>query len=198
MKKSVLVVTLCLILVISMSSCKKKEEPPIKVPFQPVPQGPIQPAPQGPIQPAPQMPMQPAPQTPMPGAMSMGKTKVVVPDTVKGKWSAVKLIVEDRTAKKTQEYTVNLNSDFKIPDSNIKIYVGDFLPDFKREGIILTSSSNEPNNPAVGVRILEGNKQIFPTHEKKWGWLFSKFPLIHPLQHPRYNIHLKEGIPRTG
>jgi len=191
MKKKILVITLSLLLVISFGACKKKEEKPVpKVPFQPLPQTPMQPGPQ--------MPMQPSPQMPMPQAIPGGKTKVVIPESIKGKWSAVKLIVEDKATKKSQEYTVNLNSNFKIPDSNLKVYVGEFLPDFKMDKLTLTSVSNEPNNPAVGVRVTEGGKQIFPTPGKQWGWLFAKMPNVHPLRHPKYNINLKEGVAKKG
>jgi len=196
MTKKVLIVLFSLLLITSIGACKKKEpEKPLpQVPLQPVPQAPMGSAPQMPMQPAPQMPMQPAPQ----GPMSMGKTKVVVPENVKGQWSAIRIIVEDKTTKESREYTVNLNSDFKIPNSNLKIHVGEFLPDFRMDGFTLTSASNEPKNPAVGIRVWEGSKQIFPTPGKDWGWLFSKMPSVHPLNHPRYSIVLKEGIAKKG
>jgi hypothetical protein len=200
MTKRVLAVLSCLILVVSLCACKKKEEKPIpQAPMQPqqMPMQPQQtPMQSGPIQ-SPQMPLQQAPQAPM-GNMPTIKTTVVVPESVKGKWSAVKIIVEDKVAKNSKEYTVNLNSDFKIPDSDLKIHVGDFLPDFKMQAGTLTSSSNTHNNPAVGVRVLGGGKQIFPAPGKKWGWLFAKMPNVHPLRHPKYNINLKEGIPKKG
>lgn len=169
MNKKVVAVACTLMLAVSVNACKKKESP------------------------------TPAPHGPAPGVMMpRGETQVVVPENVKGKWSAVKIIVEDKVANKTQEYTVNLNSDFTIPNSNIRIAVGDFLPDFRMDGLTLTSRSNEPNNPAVGIRVLEGDKQIFPAPGKQWGWLFSKLPAIHPFEHPKYGLTLKEGIAKKG
>src|SRR4030066_943407 len=197
MKRKVLAVLVSLALAFSIGACKKQEpqKPVPQVPMQP---GPMQPTPQMPMQPAPSMPMQPSPQSPMQRPMTMGQTKIVVPDSIKGKWSAVKLVVQDKVTKESKEYTVNLNSDLKIPNSNLKIHVGEFFPDFKMSGINLTSASNEPKNPAVAVRILEGEKQIFPAQGKKWGWLFSKMPSVHPLNHPKYVIILKEGIPKKA
>ncbi len=162
MKKKVLAVTLGLVLAISVSACKKKEQ-------QPVPKA----------------------STPIQGhdiTMTKTEVKVVVPDSVKGKWSAVKIIVEDKMAKKSQEFTVNLNSDLKIPDSNLRVSVGEFLPNFRMDVGTITSMSNEPNNPAVGIKVYEGDKEIFK------GWLYAKFPDIHPFEHPKYGLALKEGV----
>src|SRR4030066_1286935 len=197
MKRKVLAVLVSLALAFSIGACKK-QEPQKPVPQAPMQPGPMQPTPQMPMQPAPSMPMQPSPQSPMQRPMTMGQTKIVVPDSIKGKWSAVKLVVQDKVTKESKEYTVNLNSDLKVPNSNLKIHVGEFFPDFKMSGINLTSASNEPKNPAVAVRVLEGEKQIFPAQGKKWGWLFSKMPSVHPLNHPKYVIILKEGIPKKA
>jgi hypothetical protein len=212
MNKKVLAAALCLVLTIPFLGCKEKEKPANvqQMPGQMMP-GPMAPGPMppgaGPVMP-PQSPMPPGPMMPgqsVPGgmqkkapatAMTMpaGEKKVVVPDLVKGKWSAVKLAIEDKTTKQVQEYKVNLHSSFTVPNSNLKLSVGDFLPDFKMGADSLTSGSNDPKNPAVGIQVTEGDKQIFPTPGRKWGWLFAKLPTVHPLKHPRYNIILKEGI----
>ncbi len=114
---------------------------------------------------------------------------IVIPDAVKGKWKAVKLMVEDKKSQASKEQTVRLNSDFQIPDSKLIVKVGEFLPDLKIQGATFTSDSNEPRNPAVHVIILDDNKEVFN------GWLFSLFPTIHPFKHDRYGITLKEAIP---
>lgn len=162
-KKLSLVVMVLALIALFSGACKKKEE-------------------------------QPVPQAPGPGTgvmMPPGETKVVVPDIVKGKWEAVKLLIEDKVAKKTSEVTIKLNSEYTIPNSNIKIKVGEFLPDFKMDGLTITSSSNEPNNPAVRVIVYENEKEIFK------GWLYSKFPTIHPFQHDKYGLTLKEGVKKS-
>jgi hypothetical protein len=114
--------------------------------------------------------------------------KIVVPETVKGEWKAVKLEVTDKSTNSIKEVTISLNSEYSIPDSNLKIKVGDFLPDFRMEGTIITSASNEPKNPAIQLTVLENGKEIFK------GWLYSKFPSIHPFQHEKYSLRLIEGI----
>ena len=114
---------------------------------------------------------------------------VVMPDAVKGKWKAVRLTVEDKKGQAPKEYTVSLHADFAVPDSNLIVKIGEFLPDLKIQGATFTSDSNEPRNPAVHVIILDENKEVFN------GWLFSLFPTIHPFKHDRYGITLKEAIP---
>ncbi len=188
---------LCTILVLlfiatSVQSCRKKEvsQTPgqgVSGPMQPgqMPPGPVM---QGPVSPEGQ-------QVPGHGMMMPGgKAQVVVPDFVKGKWSAAKIVFEDRGTKKKHEYTVKLNSEFPIPNSNLKLSIGEYLPDFKMEGFTLTSISNNPNNPALAVKIFESDKKIFPAPGKEWGWLFEKVPTIHPFEHEKYSIILKEGI----
>jgi len=173
---------------LGIGGCKKKEQ-------QPVPQAP-QMTPGGQMPPGampPGAPMPPGGQMPHgqggPGMnVPKGELSIAVPDSVKGKWSAVKLLVEDKATKKKQEFTVNLNSELKIPNSNLKIAVGDFLPEFRMDAQTITSASNEPKNPAVRVKVFEGDKVIFK------GWLYSKFPTIHPFEHPKYGLALKEGV----
>jgi hypothetical protein len=173
---------------LGIGGCKKKEQ-------QPVPQAP-QMTPGGQMPPGampPGAPMPPGGQMPPgqggPGMnVPKGELSIAVPDSVKGKWSAVKLVVEDKATKKKQEFTVNLNSELKIPNSNLKIAVGDFLPEFRMDAQTITSASNEPKNPAVRVKVFEGDKVIFK------GWLYSKFPTIHPFEHPKYGLALKEGV----
>ena len=68
-----------------------------------------------------------------------------------------------------------------------------FSLNLRMDGLNLTSGSNEPKNPALGIRVFDNNKQIFPAPGKQWGWLFAKVPSIHPFEHPKYGITLKKG-----
>lgn len=154
------------------TGCKKKEPPPTPPP-----------APQG-MQ-APGMPSQAgAPH----GLMGGGpEKKVIVPDSVKGAWKAVKVEVEYKQKKSKKAFAIALNSDFKIPDSDLTLKVGDFLPHFAMTADSITSASNNLENPAVRIEVLEGGKSIFK------GWLFSKYPAVHPFQHDKYGLTLVEA-----
>ncbi len=201
MRSKILVVLLTLLCVFAIGACKKKEPEP------PVPQTPVPMMPGGQITPE-QIPSGPLPQGQMPpgqmpfagqqgagpGMGMAGKTQIVVPESVRGKWSAARIILDDKITKTKTEYDIKLNSDFTVPNSSLKIHVGEFLPDFRMDGLNLTSGSNEPKNPALSIRVFENDRQIFPAAGKQWGWLFSKVPSIHPFEHPKYGITLKEGV----
>ena len=120
--------------------------------------------------------------------MPKGETQIVVPDNVKGRWNAVVLTLEDRGKNTKEDLTIKLGESYAIPDSAVTISVGDFLPDFRMDGLTITSASDLPNNPAVQVTVNDGDKEVFK------GWLYSKFPTIHPFQHEKYGLTLKEGV----
>jgi len=177
MKKyfSAVVITLSLV---SFLACSKKTEQGVQQPQHPLKQGPIVESPR-------------VPQSH--GTVQRHELNVVVPPEVKDRWSAVRLLVNDTKSQKIQEFTVRLGEELNIPDSKLTIKVGPFLPDFRLGAEAITSASLNLNNPAVGVAIFENNAQIFP-ESGKWGWLYAKFPEIHPFQHSRFKVFLKEGI----
>jgi hypothetical protein len=184
--KKMIVAACSLALLVSVGACKKKEE-------QPVPKAGLPGQQMMPPQGMPQQGMPPQGKFMMP----KGDTVVTVPDAVKGKWKGVVLVVADKTSKKQIEITAGLHSEVKVPNTDLKIAVGDFMPDFRMMGLNITSASDEPNNPAVGVRVSEAGKQIFPTDPaKKWAWLYGKPELrnVHPFEHAKYAVFLKNGI----
>jgi hypothetical protein len=120
--------------------------------------------------------------------MPPGETQVVVPEFVAKQYKGVVLTIEDKVANKSEDVTVELGKSYTIPNSTVKIAVSDFLPDFKMEGTVITSVSESMNNPAVKVTVTEGDSEVFSS------WLYSKFPAIHPFQHEKFGITLKDGV----
>ncbi len=114
---------------------------------------------------------------------------VVVPDSEKGKWKAVKLKVTDKSTSKSTEYDVEIGKTFPIPNSDLAITVENFLPDFTMDGNVRTSKSDEPKNPAAQVLITEKGKEIYKN------WLFAILKSPHVFQHPKYDITLVGYIP---
>ena len=173
--KKLLAFILVSCLVFSFTSCKKKEAKPQLPPGHPSVEGGMPPA-------------------GMPGAgMPADNTPkidraVTVPKEVAAKWSAVKLVVEDKVAKNTKEYTVAIGSDLAVPNTKIKVTVLAFLPHFKMGDKDITSGSNDPKMPAAQVLIQEPGKP-------EWkGWLFSLAPDMHPYQHEKIGIKLAGGV----
>jgi hypothetical protein len=154
--------------VIVFSGCDKKESPPPST--DPIPLA------------VPQLDL-PSQIPPIPGS-----AKTIVPDSIKNKWKSVKLRVEDKKDRSTKDYTVNIGSELSLPNSGLVVKVYDFLPDLKIEGSTFTSASAELLNPSVHVQVLEEGKEVFN------GWLFQLFPTVHPFQHDRFGIVLREAI----
>ncbi|NOZ69571.1 MAG: DUF2155 domain-containing protein [Deferribacteres bacterium] len=176
MKKALLIISITAV-VFSFGACKEKEEP----------------APRKTESPA--YGMKAPASMPVHGSMDKKtEMQVIVPPEVKGRWTEVKFSVEDKKENTSQEFTVAIGDEFKIPGSDLTIKTGPFLPDFKMSGQIITSASNDPKNPAIGVAIYERDKKIFPQSGRKWGWLYINFPTIHSFQHERYALTFVEAI----
>ena len=171
MKRIAMLLTVMFALSLSAAACKKKEPPPVPPP------APGQGMPGGAGAP--------------PGMMGPGggpEKKVTVPDAVKGSWKAVKVEVEYKKTKSKKTLTVPLNSDLKIPDTDMTLKAGNFLPHFAMTADSITSNSNNLENPAVSIEIMQGGKSVFH------GWLFSKFPDIHPFQNDTIGLKLLEAV----
>jgi hypothetical protein len=117
------------------------------------------------------------------------QVEILVPDEVAGQWKAVKIGVHDKSGSREEVFIVDIGSGFKVSDSDVSLRVTNFLPDFIMKGPVMTSASNELNNPAARVEIFEGDQQVYQ------GWLFSLYPDAHAYQHPRYGFNLLDFIP---
>jgi len=134
---------------------------------------------------------QPLPPKVLPQASHTAKkeTRIVIPPSVAGKWKAVRIAVVDKSRGSQKIYTIPIGGKTNIPSSKLVIRVETFLPAFIMEGAMLTSSSNEPTNPGVKVRITDKDEELFS------GWLFSKFPSTHSFIHPKYGFTLIDAVP---
>lgn len=122
------------------------------------------------------------------GNIKKTEKKVEVPDSVKKRWTRAVIVVEDIKGKGRYEQTVMIGSEFSLKGSNIIVKTGDFIPDFKMTDTVITTASNELNNPALRVEVFEGDKQLFK------GWLYMKFPEVHAFEHERYSIRLIKAM----
>ena len=115
---------------------------------------------------------------------------VVVPDGVKGKWKAVKLLVKNKKDEERNEMkTITLGSSFELEDSGIRVTVGPFLPNFVMSQKAYTSSGNELTNPAVQLVVEQNGKALYT------GWAFAKYPTMYAFEHDVFALQLMDYIP---
>ncbi|MBI5190866.1 MAG: DUF2155 domain-containing protein [Nitrospirae bacterium] len=115
---------------------------------------------------------------------------VELPEDVKGRWKGAVVVIEDKDSNTKKETRVRLGQVYRVPGSDLTVELKSFIPAFTMQGNIISSTSNEPENPAAQVVVMEGGSEIFS------GWLFARFPDTHAFSHPRFAITLKEGSPR--
>jgi hypothetical protein len=114
-------------------------------------------------------------------------TTVVVPPEVAKEWKAVVLEVTDKDTKKVESFTLKIGETAPLGKTGLTVWVEAFLPSFSMQGESFTSVSNELNNPAARVKITDKDgKQLF------YSWLFALYPTTHPLDHPKYEVTLKD------
>ncbi len=111
-------------------------------------------------------------------------TTIKVPTEVSETWESAIVKIENKKDGSSTSQTIPLHSDYSIPGTSLTLKVGDFLPQFTMDGGVITSLSNEPKNPALHVAVLDQNKKIFE------GWLFQRFPTMHPFTDDRVAITL--------
>ncbi len=103
MMQKVLAVFVVVVLAVSVGACKKKEEKPQMPAGHPGMEGGMPPA-------------------GMPQVPKVDR-QVVVSKDVTAKWKAVKLSIENKSAKTTKEYSVNIGSELTIPNTKMTVKV---------------------------------------------------------------------------
>jgi hypothetical protein len=115
---------------------------------------------------------------------------IKVPDEVKGKWKAVKLLIKNKKDEERNEMkTITLGSSFELEDSGIKVTVGPFLPNFVMSQQAYTSSGNELTNPAIQLVVEQNGKTLYT------GWAFAKYPTMYAFEHEDFALQLMDYIP---
>src|SRR6478672_2685116 len=118
--------------------------------------------------------------------------KLEVPPEVVKAWSGIRLHWKDSQSGKEGSLDVPLGGGATLPDSDLQVGADVFLPAFTMTADAITSSSIEPENPAARIEVLEKGNSIFS------GWVFTRFPDVHPFQHPRFSLRLEGGVRRSS
>lgn len=118
-------------------------------------------------------------------------SRLVVPPEVSKAYSGIRLSWKDAASGKEGLLEVPLDGSATVPGSSIEVRADVFLPSFTMTEEAISSAGIEPENPAARVLIVEKENELFA------GWIFSRFPDVHPFTHPRYSIRLEGGVRRA-
>ena len=117
-------------------------------------------------------------------------TKLVVPPEVTAAFSGVQIGWKDSQSGQEGVLDVPLGSGASIPGSDLAVKADVFLPSFTMTAEEITSTGTAQENPAARISVVQGDKEVFA------GWIFKRFPDVHPFQHPRFSLRLEGGVPR--
>ena len=119
-------------------------------------------------------------------------TRLEVPPEVQAAYSGIQLRWKDSSNGQEGVIDVPLGGGTPLPDPSLVVRADVFLPAFAMGGGVLTSDGVEPQNPAARITVFERGQEIFG------GWIFTRFPDVHPFTHPRFKLLLEGGVKRAG
>ena len=119
-------------------------------------------------------------------------TRLEVPPEVTQAWSGVRIAWKDKSDGKEGVIDVPLGGGTPLPDPTLVVRADVFLPAFTMGGGAITSEGVEPQNPAARIAVFDKGKEIFA------GWIFTRFPDVHPFTHPRFQLRLEGGVPKAA
>ena len=133
-----------------------------------------------------------APAQGAPGGEGAMPTRLVVPPEVEKAFSGIRLRWKDKTSGKEGVIEVPLGSGTPLPDPSLVVRGDVFLPAFSMGGGAITSDGIQEQNPAARITVFEKGQEIFG------GWIFTRFPDVHPFAHPRFQLLLEGGVPKAA
>ncbi len=113
--------------------------------------------------------------------------EVVIPENIKGKWTAVQLAVSGKDSDKS-ELTVPIGGQTDI-SGGIVVVVDEFLPDYTSDFEKATSASDTLNNPAALVHLMKEDKILAK------GWVFKNYPEFNTFNSNELKIELLDAKP---
>ena len=119
-------------------------------------------------------------------------TRLEVPPEVSHAYTGIKIVWKDKADGKEGVIEVPLGGTAPLPDPSLVVRAEVFLPAFTMGGGAITSEGVEPQNPAARITVLNKGKEIFA------GWIFTRFPDVHPFTHPRFQLLLEGGVAKAG
>jgi len=121
------------------------------------------------------------------GAMDNAKeVEVIIPENIKGKWSAVQLIITGADGS-ASEFTVPIGGQVDGLKDKMVLSVEAFLPDYSSDFEKATSASESLNNPAVLIRLTKQDELLAK------GWVFKNYPEFNTFKGSELKIELLEA-----
>ena len=117
-------------------------------------------------------------------------SKLVVPPEAIAAFSGVRLAWKDSETSKEGVLEVPIGIPTPLPGSDLEVRADVYLPAFAMSAETITSTGTAEENPAARIAVSQGGQELFS------GWIFQRFPDVHPFQHPRFALRLEGGIPR--
>jgi hypothetical protein len=127
-----------------------------------------------------------------PGGENAPPTRLEIPPEVAQAWSGIRIGWKDKSNGGVGSIDVPLGGATPLPDPSVVVRADAFLPAFTMGGGAITSEGVEPQNPAARITVFEKGKEVFA------GWIFTRFPDVHPFTHPRFELRLEGGVPRAS
>lgn len=119
-------------------------------------------------------------------------SRLEVPPEVAKTYSGIRLGWKDASNRQEGTLEVPLGGTARIADSTLEVRADVFLPSFTMTGEAVTTTGIEPENPAARIAVLENGSEVWS------GWMFTRFPDVHPFQHPRFSLRFEGGVRRAG
>jgi hypothetical protein len=155
---------------------------------------PLPPSGQAPV--APPQPGMPAGHPPMPAQQGMpsfshpqsgAQSTVNLAPEVKARWKSVRLAVAPKGGTEKTD-TVTVGGKLAVGGTRLTLVVLAYVPAFTSNAGVVTTSSNEPNNPAVLVQLLDGGNKVAE------GWVFQNLAEFNTFRPDSVQVRLVGGV----
>jgi hypothetical protein len=116
-------------------------------------------------------------------AKSGNKARLNIPADVKAKWKSVELSLSGMNIP-AHKVRVAIGGQTSIDQSGLLVRVVAYVPAFQSGDGVVTSASNNPDNPAVLVQLVDKAKVLSE------GWVFQKYTDFNTYQSEKLHLQL--------
>jgi hypothetical protein len=113
---------------------------------------------------------------------------VVVKESQKGKWKAIKIAILDVATGKETFQIVPAGKEVALGSTGVTMKIDNILSDFTMGDKVIQAGSDTMRNPAAQVEMVEGGKLFWK------GWVFKLFPDGRKFGQDKFSIKLVELV----